>query len=294
MGHPARAPRRESGVTAGERLQAVPLLTERKQPSRLRRAFNGDWLYPLAAMILMVLLWDLAIRIFDIKPFILPSPLRVLTALVEDFPVLIPQAWFTLQEIFAGFAISVIIGIPMALTIVTFRVIDKALYPLLVASQVIPKIAVAPLFILWFGFGITPKIIVAFLIAFFPVVVDTVVGLRSVEIEKLYLARSMGASPLQTFFKIRLPHAMPNVFGGLKLAITFAVTGAIVGEFIGADRGLGRVLLVANGNLDTPLLFAAVTLLSIIGISLFLIVEVIERFTIRWHVSQRTTHVGGV
>jgi NitT/TauT family transport system permease protein len=281
-------------VTTGEQIQSRPLLRKRKQPSTLRRTLGGDWLYPLGALVLFILLWDLSVRIFDIKPFILPSPLRVLSAMVEEFPTLFPQAWYTLQEVLAGFGISVAVGIPLALAIVSFRVIEKSLYPLLVASQVIPKIAVAPLFILWFGFGTTPKIVVAFLIAFFPVVVDTVVGLKSVEIEKLYLARSMGASSFQTFFKFRLPHAMPNVFGGLKLAITFAVTGAIVGEFIGADRGIGRVLLVANGNLDTPLMFAAVTLLSLMGIALFLVVEIIERFTIRWHVSQRTTHVGGV
>ncbi len=135
--------------------------------------------------------------------------------------------------------------------------------------------------------GIEPKILIAFLIAFFPVVISTVVGLRSLEIEKLYLARSMGASELQMFFKIKLPNAMPSVFAGLKLSITAAVIGAIVGEYIGADKGIGRVLLEANGNMETELLFAGIVLLSITGVVLFLIIDGLERVMIRWHVSQR-------
>ena len=154
-------------------------------------------------------------------------------------------------------------------------------------SQVIPKVAIAPLFVIWFGFGIEPKIFVAFLIAFFPMVISTAVGLRSVEIEKLYLARSMGASAFQVFCKIKLPHAMPSVFAGLKLAITGAVIGAIVGEFIGADKGMGRVLLEANGEMETDVLFAGIALLSITGVLLFLMIDGLERVVVRWHVSQR-------
>jgi NitT/TauT family transport system permease protein len=141
--------------------------------------------------------------------------------------------------------------------------------------------------VIWLGFGIAPKILMAFLISIFPVIVAGVVGLRSVEAEKLHLARSMGASRWQTFAMFRLPSALPSLFGGLKLAIAFAVTGAVVGEFIGADRGLGRVIMVANGNLDTPALFAAVVVLTAMAVALFYLVEALERVTVRWHVSQR-------
>jgi len=250
------------------------------------------WVYPLGAMALAVIAWDLAIRIFDIKPFILPPPLAVIELTVRDFPGLMRNGWVTLQEVLAGFALSVAVGVPLALAIVSWPLAERAVYPLLVGSQAVPKIAIAPLFIIWLGFGIAPKIIMAFLIAFFPVVIATVIGLRSIEVEKLHLARSMGASRWQTFFKIRLPNAMPSIFGGLKLAITFAVTGALVGEFIGTDRGLGRLIVVANGNLDTAGLFAAVAILTVMAVALFLVVELVERFVVRWHVSQRGLHRG--
>ncbi len=266
-------------------------------------------MYPVGTVLLALILWDLGVRLFGVQNFILPPPLYcdipgihsltdpctpVLESLVEDMGLIAPHAFFTLQEVLLGFFFSVVIGIPLAVVIVSWRVAEKSIYPLLVTSQVVPKIAIAPLFIIWFGFGMTPKVIVAFLIAFFPIVVDTAIGLRSLEVEKLYLARSMGASTLQTFFKLRLPNAMPYIFSGLKLSITFAVTGAIVGEFIGADRGIGRVILMANGSFDTALLFAAVTALTIMGIILFLIIDVAERFVVRWHVSQRIdTHAQG-
>jgi len=251
---------------------------------RLRIA---DWFYPTATVIALVVLWDVSIRVFAIRPFILPSPAEVYESLVRDWAMLFPNLLFTVYEILGGFFLSVVIGVGLAVAIVSWRPIEKSLYPILVGSQVIPKVAIAPLFVIWFGFGIEPKIFVAFLIAFFPMVISTAVGLRSVEIEKLYLARSMGASAFQVFCKIKLPHAMPSVFAGLKLAITGAVIGAIVGEFIGADKGMGRVLLEANGEMETDVLFAGIALLSITGVLLFLMIDGLERVVVRWHVSQR-------
>jgi len=263
---------------------------------RLRRwpAALRAWMYPIGALVLATLIWDLAVRAFDIKPFILPPPLAVLRSIIEDFTVLLQQGWVTLEEVLAGFGLAVAVGLPLAVVVASWPLVERTTYPLFVGLQVVPKIAIAPLFIVWFGFGMAPKIIVAFLLAIFPIVIDTVIGLRSVEMEKIYLSRSMGASRWQTLVKILLPNAMPNVFGGLKLAITFAVTGAIVGEFIGADRGLGRAIIVANGNLDTAALFAAVVILALMGIALFLIVEVAERLVVRWHVSQRGVLTDGV
>ena len=252
-----------------------------------RRLRIDEWIYPTVAIVAFVVLWDVSVRIFEVKPVVLPSPGQVYDSLIGDWGELAPHMLFTIYEILAGFALSVVIGIGLAIAIVTWRPIEKSIYPILVGSQVVPKIALAPLFVIWFGFGIEPKILIAFLIAFFPVVISTVVGLRSVEVEKLYLARSMGASELQMFFKIKLPNAMPSVFAGFKLSITAAVIGAIVGEYIGADKGIGRVLLEANGDMDTELLFAGIVLLSITGVILFLIIDGLERVMIRWHVSQR-------
>lgn len=259
--------------------------------ARARPKFRlPNWAYPTLALIAIVILWDVSIRVFDVKAFILPTPLSVAQSLVDDWNQLGPGMLYTLYEILAGFGIAVVVGIAIAIAIVSSHVVEKTLYPILVGSQVIPKVALAPLFVMWFGFGITPKILVAFLIAFFPMVISTAIGLRSVEIPKLYLARSMGATTLQIFFKIRLPHALPSIFAGLKLAITAAVIGAIVGEFIGADQGIGRILQIANGNLQTDTLFAGIFLLSMTGVILFLIVEGLERVAIRWHVSQRVKY----
>jgi NitT/TauT family transport system permease protein len=252
-----------------------------------RRARVPVWIYPLAALACAALAWDLAIRLFAIKPFILPPPLAVVDVIASDFPYLMRNGWVTLQEVLAGFALSIVIGVPLALAIASWPLAERTLYPLLVGSLAVPKIAIAPLFIIWLGFGIAPKILMAFLISLFPIVIDTVIGLRSIEIEKLYLARSMGATRWQTFSRIRLPNAMPSIFGGLKLAVTLAVTGAVVGEFLGTDRGLGRLIVVANGNLDTAGLFAAIVVLTVMAIALFLVVDVAERFVVRWHVSQR-------
>jgi NitT/TauT family transport system permease protein len=152
--------------------------------------------------------------------------------------------------------------------------------PLLVSSQAMPKVAVAPLFLVWFGFGLLPKVLIAFLIAFFPIVISTVVGLAAIEQEKIHLARSMGLGTVATFFKIRLPSALPSVFGGLKISITLAVVGAVVGEFVGGDAGLGYLLMVANGNIDTPLLFAGLIALTVQGVALYFLVELAERLAI--------------
>lgn len=283
-----RAPRPCTGATlGGTAVTTETLPAETSTRPKPRRKINLDWMYPVGAVLAVFVFWDVSIRIFDIRSFILPSPGEVFQSLVREWGILGPAMLFTLYEILAGFALAVLVGTSLAVAIVSWRPLDKAIYPVLVGSQVIPKVAIAPLFVIWFGFGIEPKILVAFLIAFFPMVISTVVGLRSIEVEKLYLARSMGASAAQTFFKIKLPNAMPSIFGGLKLSITAAVIGAIVGEFIGADQGIGRVLLIANGELETDLLFAGIFLLSVTGVVLFLIVDGFERVVVRWHVSQR-------
>ena len=167
------------------------------------------------------------------------------------------------------------------------KLVESFVYPLLVFSQSIPKIAVAPLFVVWFGFGIVPKVIAAFLLGFFPVVVSTVMGFKSVEQDMVDLARSMGSTRLQMFFKISLPQALPAIFSGMKVSITLAVVGAVVGEFVGSNSGIGYLLQKANGNFDLPLMFAALVVLSMIGVILFVVIDVVERLMIPWHASQR-------
>jgi NitT/TauT family transport system permease protein len=187
----------------------------------------------------------------------------------------------------AGFILSAVFGILVAVLIAGSRSVESYVYPLLVFSQSIPKVAIAPLFVVWFGFGILPKILSAFLIGFFPVVVSAVQGFKSVEPEMLDLARAMEANKLQIFRMVRFPHAMPAIFAGLKVSVTLAVVGAVVGEFVGSNNGIGFLLQRSIGNFELPTMFAALVVLSLIGVALFWILDVLERMTIPWHASQR-------
>ncbi|MCL4459635.1 MAG: ABC transporter permease [Chloroflexi bacterium] len=243
--------------------------------------------YPVWAMVGILVIWQIGVMVFGVPEYLLPAPSRIVVRVITEGGYLFRHTLVSIREILLGFALSIAVGIPTAVIIVYSRPLERTIYPVLVSFQTVPKVAVAPLFIIWFGFGILPKILVAFLIAFFPIVIDTVVGLRSVEPEMLYLVRSMGANPLETFFKIRFPNALPNIFAGLKVAITLAVVGAIVGEFVGADAGLGYVLVVANGYLDTVMVFATIAILALVGIILFEIIDILEKAVLPWHVSQR-------
>jgi NitT/TauT family transport system permease protein len=171
--------------------------------------------------------------------------------------------------------------------IASSRTVESYVYPLLVFSQSIPKVAIAPLFVVWFGFGMTPKVISAFLLGFFPVVVSGVQGFKSLDPDMRDLARSMRASRWQSFYMVSLPNAMPAIFAGLKVSVTLAVVGAVVGEFVGANSGIGFVLQRSIGNFELPTMFAALVVLAVIGIILFWIIDLIERFVVPWHASQR-------
>jgi len=238
-------------------------------------------------LLLLVLLWDLGIRVFNIKPYLVPTPWSVAQQLVNEWPMLWRETLPTLYATLGGFVASALVGVAAAMWISYSRLVESFVYPLLVFSQSVPKVAIAPLFVVWFGFGILPKVIVAFLLGFFPVVVATVQGFKSVESDVIDLARSMGASPWKVFLKFRLPTALPSIFSGLKVSVTLAVVGAVVGEFVGSNSGIGYVLQKANGTFDLPLMFAGLVILSMVGVLLFLAIELIERALLPWHASQR-------
>lgn len=253
----------------------------------MKRWITSPALRPMWLIVMLIALWDLGIRLFGIPPYLVPNPLSVVKMLFSEWPMLMREALPTLYATLGGFALSALVGVPIAMWIAYSRVVESFVYPLLVFSQSIPKVAIAPLFVVWFGFGVVPKIIAAFLLGFFPVVVSTVQGFKSVEPDVIDLARSMGAGPFGIFLKFRLPQAMPAIFSGLKVSVTLAVVGAVVGEFVGSNSGLGYVLQKANGTFDLPLMFAALFILSMIGVLLFLVIELVERWLMPWHASQR-------
>jgi NitT/TauT family transport system permease protein len=243
---------------------------------------------PFIGILVFLVIWEIAVIVLDIQEYLLPRPTVVAQTLVERFKyVFWDHGKHTALEMIVGYLLAIVIGVPLAIGITAFKAFDRFVTPILLFFQTVPKIAIAPLFLIWFGFGYSPKIWVAFLISFFPIVIDTAVGLRSISPDMIDLARSMGASQRQIFTQFRLPTSLPYLFSGLKVAATLAVVGAVVGEFVGADRGLGYLLLVANSNLETALLFAAIVVLTFQGLVLFYIIEMLEHFLIPWHVSRR-------
>jgi NitT/TauT family transport system permease protein len=254
---------------------------------RLLKFLEALW-RPAILLGAVFFVWWLAAEREWVANYLVPRPAQVWDKIVSDWASLMHHSYVTLYETMIGFALASVLGLGTAVLIAYSRTMDKALYPIVLFAQVIPKIAIAPLLVVWFGNGLAPKIILAVLIAFFPVVISGVAGLRSTDPELLELSATMGASRWKTFRKIRFPNALPHLMAGEKVAVTLAVVGAVVGEFVGAGEGLGYVLLLANGNLDSALLFAALILMSLIGILLFVVVEAAEALLIPWHASRRS------
>ena len=250
-------------------IEDVEASVQRNLARRESRARTTAVVYPLAVLAAVLAVWELGTRGLGIPEFLLPPPSAIVISLGDHWPLVLKYSWATSVEILLGYALSIAVGIPLALAIFLWPPFARAIYPLLVSSQAMPKVAIAPLFIVWFGFGLLPKVLIAFLIAFFPIVIDTAVGLAAIEPEKIYLARSMGFGGIATFFKFRLPNALPSIFGGLKIAITLAVVGAVVGEFVGGDAGLAG--------------------LTVLGVGFYLLVEMAESLAIPRHIRAAST-----
>jgi NitT/TauT family transport system permease protein len=260
-----------------------------------RRSALGTWLKkraaPLTVFALLFAFWEGAVYLTGIKEYLLPPPSKVWAEFVKRSDTVIDGAWVTTQEIIAGYLLAIVVSVPLALSVAYSRFVENALYPAVVFLQIIPKIAIAPLFIIWFGFGFAPKLLLVFLLSFFPIVVASIAGFKSVDPEIMDFAHTTGAGGWKMFAKIRLPQALPDIFTGLKVGAALSATAAVVAEFVASDRGLGYLLLQYNGNLETPMVFAIVVLLSLIGLAVYYLVELIERIAIPWHVSQQVTDV---
>lgn len=258
------------------------------------RALSSSRTFQVAVVVLaMIVVWEAAVALFRPAPIILPAPSQIAVEFLKTPGVFLRHSAFTLLTTTIGFVLAVLLGVLLAVGIVYSTFLERTVYTLLVALNSVPKVALAPLFVIWMGTGDEPKVAVALMLAIFPIVIDTVLGLRSVDPEMLNLARAARASGLKMLVKIRFPHALPSLFAGMKVAVSFALVGAIVGEFVAGAKGLGFAILTAQGMFDTVRVFVSLVLLGLLGTILFYLVDFAERLALPWHVSQRSNRAGG-
>jgi NitT/TauT family transport system permease protein len=245
---------------------------------------SGFMRHASTPLIYIVLLagWEWLARALKIPTWILPAPSAIFEAAIKWAPELAQNSWVTLRETVVGFVLAIALSLPLAILISLNLLARKLLYPILLGLQSVPKVAVAPLVILWFGLSDWPKIIVVVLVCFFPILVNMIAGLEAVPKTMLDLMRSLGASPHMVFRRLRIPVALPHVFTGCKVAVTFAVIGAVISEFVAAQDGLGYLILISTAQSQTPLAFAAIAVLTVLSIALFHGIEFIEKRVIDW------------
>lgn len=242
---------------------------------------------------LMILLaWEFGVRIFKVPRYILPSLSSIFTEFFKHIELIAEYTVVTGVETIVGYAIAVALGVPLAMLVGFSRLLRQTFYPLAVALEMVPKIAFAPLFVVWFGFGFFPKMIIVFLVCFFPILLNGILGFTSLSPEMGYFGRSTGANAWTMFWKVRLPAALPELFVGLKGAAVNATVGATISEWIGGDAGLGYFIQIATGQLRMALAFAIIFVLAAMGLTLFYLVVLVEKRVIPWHVSQRAPVVG--
>jgi NitT/TauT family transport system permease protein/putative hydroxymethylpyrimidine transport system permease protein len=241
------------------------------------------WLGPLVVLALATGAWEVAARVGAVENYLLPAPSEVVTALVDDRALLLPDAWTTAQEILLGFALAVVVGLALALLLHLSPLLRRSVYPLVVASQAVPVIVIAPILVIWFGFGMAPKLIVIALICFFPIVVNTLDGLQSVDRDQVKMLRTLNATRGDVFRYLELPASLPFLFSGAKIAVAVAVIGAVFGELVGSDAGLGHAIQIGTAQLETARVFACVLILSVMAIGLFALVAALERWALPWN-----------
>lgn len=242
---------------------------------------------PTAIFLLMLLLWHIAVVTLEIPEAILPTPWKIISTIFTHWELLLIHSWPTTSECLMGFFLAVVIGMGLGTLLALYPVFHNTVYPLIVAFQVVPKVALAPLFIVWFGLGTLNRVLLAFVIAFFPMVVNTYAGILSTDPLMVRMAHAFNASRWTVFLKIEFPNALPSIFSGLKIGITFAVIGIIVAEIVTAQKGLGYLIVFAEGNVDTPMLMAALTVLSLVGMILYAAVAAAEKLVITWDHGQK-------
>jgi putative hydroxymethylpyrimidine transport system permease protein len=262
--------------------------TTREMPHGVvgRRRFPWPSLLRFLPTVLIILggvgVWQLVLPLARVPEYLLPTPAEIAADMVADWPVLQPALLFTLREIVLGFLISAAMGVGLAVALHLLPGVRRALYPILIGSQTVPVIVLAPILVIMLGFGIEPKLVIVALVCFFPIVVNGIDGLRSVDDELITMMRTLDASRWAIFRRVEFPAALPSIFSGMRIAATFAAIGAVFGEWSGSNQGLGYVMLAATPNLLTARIFAAIVLLTVIALALFGLVSLLERVFVPW------------
>jgi NitT/TauT family transport system permease protein len=250
---------------------------------------SGQTLLALIVFAGFIAAWWLYVRLLGLSELVLPTPYAVWQSMVENTASgLLPMhMWVTLSEVILGFLLGSVVGVALGTITAQSRLMHSILNPYILASQAMPKLALAPIMVIWLGFGIAPKVVITALICFFPLLENTIIGLTSANPYQLELFQVLTATRWQTFFKLRVPSALPVIFAGLRVAITLAVVGAVVGEYVGANRGLGALIIATQGSFDTPLMFAVFVYLTVIGIVLYKLMELLEHSFFSWRYIKR-------
>ena len=263
-------------------------------PSATRRSWAGavlgrawSWAIPLLILLVLVAAWELWVQVGDVPKWQLPAPSAIARELVESRALLWDHTLVTLKEVALGFAVALAAGVLLATLIAYSRILERSIYPIVIASQTIPIIAIAPLLLIWVGYGTTPKVIVVALISFYPIAVNTVDGLKSVDPDMVNMMRTLGASRLQVFTKLQIPASLPFMFSGIKIGISVSVIAAVIGEWVGASAGLGYLITYSQPLFLTDRVFAAIVVLSAMGISLFVLASVLERVMLPWYHTEK-------
>ena len=253
----------------------------------LAGGLTGGIVWPLLSGAIGLGLWEGFVRLFKVPIFILPAPSQIFVTIIDQAGFLLTQLAITVLAAFIGLVIAVLFGLAAGAAVTMSRLVDRMLTPWLVIAHAVPKVVIAPLFLVWFGFGLQSEVLFVVAFTFFPVIVNTVTGLKSADPEQVLMVRAMGATPGQILRKIQFPSALASICAGIKLAVTLAPVGAVIGEFVAYNKGLGHLLIRAVGDMDTPLAFAAVTVFSIFGVLVWRLAEWGERRVLPWHPSQR-------
>ncbi len=247
----------------------------------------SKYVLPVVILLAVLGIWEAVVYFLDIKRFILPAPTEILVAVFEERESLLRHSWVTLQEMLLGFVLAITVGIPLAVLMFEFPVLERAFYPYVIGSQTVPVFAIAPLLVIWFGFGIASKVVMAAIIVFFAIVLNTMDGLRSTDPDIVNLFRIHRATRLQILWKVRIPSALPFIFSGAKIGISISTIGAVIGEWVGAGAGLGYLMLYAKAQYRYNLVFAAIFSLTLMGLGLFVIMSLLERYAMPWRQHQR-------